>query len=184
MAVLVIHATRLGSTREIAERIAERLQANGVDALALAADDPALAAGLPERDGYVIGSAVYAGHWLAPAVRFVERHRDALALRPTWLFSSGPVGRTAITHAPVEPREIATIWSAIRPRDHVVFGGALDRGDLADADFGRLERFVAERFVPEGDYRDWSAIDTWADDIARALGASRSIAPAGRSTVA
>ena len=183
MAVLVIHATRLGSTREIAERIAERLQTNGVDALALAADDPALAAGLPERDGYVIGSAVYAGHWLAPAVRFVERHRDRLAVRPTWLFSSGPVGETAVKHVPVEPKEIARIWAAIRPRDHVVFGGALDRADLAGADLGRLERFVAERFVPEGDFRDWPAIDAWADGIARELGRSGPIGRAEWSTV-
>lgn len=61
------------------------------------------------------------------------------------------------------------MWTAIRPRDHRVFAGALDRGTLAGADLGRVERFVAERFVPDGDFRDWPAIDAWADDIARAL---------------
>ena len=46
-------------------------------------------------DGYdacVIGSAVYVGHWLDPARELVETHARALAGRPVWLFSSGPLG--------------------------------------------------------------------------------------------
>lgn len=182
MDVLVIFATRLGSTREIAERIAERLRQSGVDAETRAADDPLLAAGLPVHDGYVLGSAVYAGHWLATAVAFTRNHQAILATRPTWLFSSGPVGETAVTHEPVEPKEVAAIWRAIRPRDHRVFAGSLDRAALAGAESRRLERFVAERFVPEGDYRDGPAIDAWADRIARDLGRTVAIGrPEGSS---
>lgn len=183
MRVLVIYTTRLGSTREIAERIAGRLRVNGVDAETAGTDDPVLAIALPDRDGYVIGSAIYAGHWLAPALALVRRYQMSLASRPVWLFSSGPVGKTAVTHDPVEPREVASIWSSIRPRDHRVFAGALDCADLAEADLGRVERFVAERFVPEGDFRDWPAIDAWADGIARELGRSGPIGRAEWSTV-
>jgi len=43
-------------------------------------------------DAVVLGSAVYAGHWLKPARELVDRSRDALAARPVWLFSSGPIG--------------------------------------------------------------------------------------------
>lgn len=181
--VLVIYATRLGSTRQIAQRIAQRLAQADIEADAVGVDDPVLAIALPDRDGYVIGSAIYAGHWLASAVQMVLRYQTSLASRPVWLFSSGPVGETAVSREPTEPKELARIWSAVRPRDHRVFAGALDRGTLADADLGPVERFVAERFVPDGDFREWPAIDAWVDDIVRTLGGSRSIAPAGRSTV-
>ena len=43
-------------------------------------------------DAVIIGSAVYTGHWLAPAKDLVYRYLDVLASRPVWLFSSGPVG--------------------------------------------------------------------------------------------
>lgn len=183
MRILVIYATRLGSTREIAERLTGALHAKGFDADPLSADDPGLVTGLPDYDAYVIGSAVYAGHWLAPAIRFVRRHEASLARRPVWLFSSGPVGKTAVTHEAADPKEIAELWTALRPRDHRVFAGALDREDLADANLGRVERFVAEHLVPEGDFRDWPAIDAWAHDIAHDLGRIKPIPRAERSTV-
>lgn len=183
MRVLVIYATRLGSTREIAQRIAHRFRMIDIEAEAIGADDRALAIALPDRDGYVIGSAIYAGHWLAPAVELVRRYQTSLASRPVWLFSSGPVGETAVTNDAADPKELAGLWAAVRPRDHRVFAGALDRSALADANLGRVERFVAERFVPEGDFRDWPAIDAWVDDIAHEIDRFGSISRAGRSTV-
>ncbi len=41
---------------------------------------------------FVVGSAVYVGHWEKAAVQFVREHETVLADRPTWLFSSGPLG--------------------------------------------------------------------------------------------
>jgi hypothetical protein len=32
-----------------------------------------------------------------------------------------------------------------------------------------MERFAAQHLLPEGDFRDWPAIDAWTDGIARAL---------------
>ena len=120
-------------------------------------------------DGFVIGSAVYAGHWREAAVRFVRDHRLGLSSRPVWLFSSGPVGRLATTHAPVDPAEVGELTSAVFAHQHRVFFGALDRRTIDGADLGFAERFVAKRFVPEGDFRDWPQIDAWADDIANEL---------------
>jgi hypothetical protein len=63
-------------------------------------------------DGYaavVLGSAVYAGHWLKPARELVERHAGDLADRPVWLFSSGPVGD------PPKPDEDPSTWPSSSP---------------------------------------------------------------------
>jgi hypothetical protein len=89
MRVLVTAATKYGATAEIAAAIAEVLDEHGLEATMLPPDQ------VEEVDGYdavVLGSAVYAGHWLKPARELVERHAGALASRPVWLFSSGPVG--------------------------------------------------------------------------------------------
>jgi menaquinone-dependent protoporphyrinogen IX oxidase len=89
MPVLVAHATKHGSTRGIAERIAERLCAAGLTAEALPV------AGVRDFRGYdavVLGSAIYMFHWLGEARSFARRHRADLAARPLWLFSSGPLG--------------------------------------------------------------------------------------------
>ena len=89
MRVLVTAATKYGATAEIAAAIAKVLDEHGLEATALPPEQ------VKEVDGYdaaVVGSAVYAGHWLKPARELVERHAGALAGRPVWLFSSGPVG--------------------------------------------------------------------------------------------
>jgi menaquinone-dependent protoporphyrinogen oxidase len=57
----------------------------------------------------------------------------------------------------------------MRPVDHRVFAGALDRSTLDGSDLSAVERFVSRKFIPEGDWRDWAAIDAWADGIARRL---------------
>ncbi|HAW10057.1 MAG TPA: hypothetical protein DCX12_03090, partial [Chloroflexi bacterium] len=90
--VLVAYASRHGFTQGIADRLATALRASGrtVDERPLAS-----VGDLSGYDAFVIGSAAYVGQWLPPATEFVRRNRDALAARPLWLFSSGPLGTEA-----------------------------------------------------------------------------------------
>ena len=166
MRVLVAHASRLGSTREIAERVAETLARRGIATRAVAVTEPC---DPRDYDAVVIGSAVYAGHWLKEGVEFVRRHRDALADRPVWLFSSGPVGNTATSHPSVAPAEAAELERLVGARGHRVFAGALDRSTVDGAGLGGVMGFIARHLVPEGDYRDWTDIEVWAGAIAREL---------------
>lgn len=166
MSVLIAYASRLGSTTSIAARIAARLETHGLTA----ADHPVGAVGeLTHYDAFVIGSAVYAGHWLKEATAFVHIHRAVLATCPVWLFSSGPVGQFATKVEPVDPADVHDLSTTVHARDHRIFSGALDRQAIDGSDLGFAERFVAKRFVPEGDFRDWPAIDAWADEIAHEL---------------
>lgn len=171
--VLIAYASRLGSTRGIAERIAARLEADGLTATAEAIESVSDVRGY---DAFVIGSAVYAGHWLADARRFVEDHRPTISLHPVWLFSSGPVGTTAAGRSAVPPAGIDALGETVAARGHRIFAGALDRHVVEGSDLGTFERFLAKRFVPEGDFRVWAEIDAWADQIAHELSA----VPAGR----
>jgi menaquinone-dependent protoporphyrinogen oxidase len=166
MRVAVIYGSRLGATRGIAERVATRLGASGLDVQTAPAER---LADLPAADAYVIGSGVYGQHWMKQAAALVKRSEGILSARPVWLFSVGPLGQWAKAGAPVEPREIAGLRRAIRPVDHRVFAGAFDRGAIDGSDLSPVERLVSRRFLPEGDFRDWAAIDTWTDGIVRRL---------------
>src|SRR6266511_3920341 len=89
MTVLVSAASKHGSTAEIATAVARVLQERGLAVDVRPVENVTLV------DGYeavVLGSAVYAGHWMESARRLAEVQAGALASRPVWLFSSGPVG--------------------------------------------------------------------------------------------
>jgi menaquinone-dependent protoporphyrinogen oxidase len=170
--VLVAYASRYGSTKSVAEFMANRLRDDGIQATATSVEDqPDLA----QFDAFVVGSAVYMGHWLKPAVRFVREGSEVLSKRPTWLFSSGPLG-PASTKAhedtgagSAEPVELEEMRAAIGPRAHEVFDGALtlDRLSLGHRAIRLMP--AGRALLPEGDFRPWPAIEAWVDDIAHQL---------------
>jgi menaquinone-dependent protoporphyrinogen oxidase len=174
--VLVAYATRHGSTRGIADRIADRLCARGLEAECRPAAEVRDASAY---DAFVVGGAAYMFRWLGDATSFVERNRAILAERPTWLFSSGPIGTDRVDKEGRDvlettvPKEFPRLREMVRPRGEMVFFGAIDP---AAKPIGIAERLTslmpaARDALPKGDFRDWPAIDAWADDIADALGA-------------
>jgi menaquinone-dependent protoporphyrinogen oxidase len=172
MRALVVYASKHGATQGIAERITEKLGDAGLQA---ETREATAAGSLAEWDAFVIGSAVYAGHWQKAASHFVRRNRAALASKPVWLFSSGPLGTEAAgaegpgeTAIP-EPKEIAEFRPLIAPQEHRVFAGVLDPDRL-----GAAERLIRKMpagltLLPEGDFRDWAEIESWAGHIASEL---------------
>jgi menaquinone-dependent protoporphyrinogen oxidase len=160
MKVLVSAASKHGATAEIADRIGEVFNSRGIDTT-VTPPDPAMS--LEEYDAIVLGSAVYAGNWRKEAKELADRiaasHPDA----DVWLFSSGPLGD------PLKPEEapvdIADIQEAVSPHDHRVFAGKVDKANLG---FGERAIMIAVH-APDGDFRDWAAIESWAMGIAESL---------------
>jgi len=162
MRVLVTAASRHGATHEIASAIAAGLERRGIEADARHAED---LADLGGYDAYVIGSAVYVGRWLASARDLVEAHGGTLAARPVWMFSSGPLGPPETLKPEGDPVDAEDIVQATGAVDHRVFAGRLDKDLLG---LGEKAVVVAVR-APEGDFRDWEAIDGWTGEIAEQL---------------
>jgi menaquinone-dependent protoporphyrinogen oxidase len=180
MSILVTYASRHGATRGIAERIAERLRSNGLDADVRPAVEVRDAS---RYDAFVVGGAAYMFHWLKEATTFVQRNRALLAERPTWLFSSGPVGTETVDKQGRDvlettvPKEFPELMVAVHPRGEKVFFGAVDP---AAKPVGLAERLVSlmpasKDALPKGDFRDWPVIDAWADQIAHDLAATRAV---------
>lgn len=160
--LVVAAASRHGSTREIADRIATTLAAELPVPWSVVREDLTDLRVLDDADVVVLGSAIYHGHWMRQGARALEFLRDAVPLR-LWLFSSGPIS--------AEETENAQVISADAMADlgeadgHMVFGG-----NLRTADLGVVERIVTRTLhVLPGDHRDWSQVDAWAEHIAEEL---------------
>ena len=161
MKILVAAASRQGSTAEIADRIAANLRQAHHDVDLIVAepgrwlDD--------EHDGYVVGSAVYYGRWLRGARRFLEENTTILRRHPVWLFSTGPTD--AATKESIGPQHVDALMTLSGARSHAIFGGRLRRSELAP-----FQRLVVRMLkAPDGDAREWDAIDRWTTEIAAAL---------------
>jgi menaquinone-dependent protoporphyrinogen oxidase len=161
MNVLIAVASRHGSTRGIADAIAQELASSGVTATVRDAGE---VTDLEPYDAAVVGSAIYLGNWLPEARRFVQRNRERLSVMPVWLFSSGPLGAND-PQPKDDPAQLEELIQASGARDHRIFVGKLDKKDL-----GLGERLTVKMVkAPEGDFRDWETIRGWAHDIASAL---------------
>lgn len=159
--ILVAYASKHGATEGMARFMAERFGERGRSAEARSVGD---IADIGDVEAVVLGSAVYAGSWMKEATEFAQRHRDALAAVPVWLFSTGPLGEH-VEDEEQQPKQLAELEESLNPRAHAIFFGALDYGALG---FG--ERMIAKAVkAPEGDFRDWDTIGAWIDGIADQL---------------
>jgi menaquinone-dependent protoporphyrinogen oxidase len=108
----------------------------------------------------IIGSAIYTGHWLSHAKKLARSEREHLLQRPVWLFSSGPVGDPLVPEEP--PIEVDALKELTGAREHRLFAGRLDKAEL-----GLVEKaVVAAVHAADGDYRDWTEVRRFADEIA------------------
>lgn len=166
MKILVAYATCHGSTAEIAQRIADRLRASGDTVDCQPMTD------LDTPDGYeaaVLGSPIHDQDWLPEATGFLARFGPTLGWGPVWLFSVGMPGalpgRLQGWAMQEEGQMAAKLASLIQSRGHRLFSGVIYKEHLTPG--GRAKfRLMGGRY---GDFRDWDAIEAWADSAADAL---------------
>src|SRR6478609_9840616 len=156
--VLVVYASRMGSTGEIAAAVGEQLTNRGYD---VEVHSAATARDTRLYDVVIVGSAVYMGRWDRSALRYLQAQAPDLAERPTWLFQSGPCGPRARTEPTPIPRAVARFCAKIGIAPPVTFGGNLDKARATTW----LSRRVATGDLT-GDSRDWNEIRAWADNVA------------------
>ena len=163
MRILVTAASRHDATTEVAQAIARTLERADLEVVMLRPEE---VGHLSAYDGVVLGSAIYAGHWLKPAKELVERTASRMRALPVWLFSTGPIGDPLKPEAP--PVDVAPMLELSGAREHRLFGGRLDKRELGFAEKA-IVRMVG---AAEGDYRPWDEIEAWAEEIAATLKAT------------
>ncbi len=170
--VLVAFASQNGSTAGIAGTVAAELRDAGLEA-----DCRPVAAvtDLAPYDAVVLGSGVFVVRSASDGGGFIAGHRDELARRAVWLFSSGPIGgadtitiadQTAAGSQPADETPVMRVGRAIGARGVARFGHAPPPGDATDDD------------LSPDDLGDVARVRAWARSIASAL--RRSASPDGR----
>ncbi len=169
--VLVAHASKYGSTQEVAEAIASTLRDRGFEV------DVRPVRKIRQLDGYralVLGTAIYYGAWRKDAHGFLERNREELEGRPVALFAMGPIGDSpsekdrAESQVALQKDLAKHPW--LTPVAFEMFGGKFDptRLDLVDRLATSLPASPLHQ-LPASDMRDWAAILAWANDLAAVL---------------
>ena len=166
MTVLVAYASTHGSTKGVAQAVAEQLSTAGVLVDVRAADD---VSDVRAYDAAVLGSAIHNGRWLTPASTLLtELGREPR--RPLWLFSVCTVGETTSFLGPRLSRLARRArklppYVAASGAPHRFFAGVIEKSHWNTV--GRLF-FLATR-GRYGDHRDWADIEQWAVEIIVAL---------------
>ena len=151
-AILVAHATKKGSTREVAEAIAVTLaeQGRGVDVRA--ADE---VRNLDAYTGVVLGGALYTGRWHGDARDFLKRHWSALESMALAVYAMGPktLDKADVAGSRAQLDAALAKTPNVTPTLIAIFGGVVDPQNL---------RFPFNR-LPASDARDWKAIRQFAE---------------------
>ncbi len=165
--ILVTYASMFGSTAEIAQVLGAALR----DAHTVVDVRPVIDVNdVGPYHAVVIGSAIYNGQWLPEAVQFVHIHEATLCRLPVAYFAACMLlHRDTSRHR----RVVATYLDAVRhvaPRVEPVTI-AMFAGKLRYRNLPLLERllFACKAHLSWGDFRDWSAIGAWAQDLRPAL---------------
>jgi menaquinone-dependent protoporphyrinogen oxidase len=156
--MMVSYSSVHGSTAEVARAISLTLRRTGIEADVLPVAEVQDVTGY---DGVVLGSAVYGGKWRADALAFMDRFGRDLRERDVWLFQSGPLGHSAQAIVRALPFNVSLFAEHVGAKGYATFGGKLD-GQTDDP----VAKFLA-RAGFSGDFRDFSEIRFWAEDVAR-----------------
>lgn len=106
--ILVVYATREGTTQRVAQHLAATLHARGLRATVRDAREVDPAINLEPFDAFVLAASVHFGKHEKEAATFVKMHRDALAAKPcAFLSISGSEATAEDPRAPSAAREQA-----------------------------------------------------------------------------
>lgn len=163
--ILIVYATRYGSTQEVAERVAATLRENGLKV------DVQAARQVQTLEGYravVLGAPLYIGRWLKDAHRFLGRHQEGLAQRPVAISTLGPTRMEEMEAPDVRTQldQEMNKYPWLKPVAAELFGGKYDPATLRFPD-NLLAVIPASPLhgAPASDARDWEAIRAWAEAL-------------------
>jgi menaquinone-dependent protoporphyrinogen oxidase len=170
--ILVAYATFTGSTAEIAEAIGKILAEGGASVDVRPMKE---VTDLTPYRAVVLGSAIQKSQWLPEAMTFVQTYQKELAQKPTAIFlvcltlaMKSKVAREKSKTTVVE--WLKPVRDLIHPVSEGYFAGILNISKIPywGARLG-FRISVWTGVWSEGDHRDWSAIHTWAREVATKL---------------
>jgi menaquinone-dependent protoporphyrinogen oxidase len=166
--ILVAYASALGSTAGVAEAIGKTLTESGAQVDVCPVQN---VTNLDQYSAVVLGSAIRSKKWLPEATTFLQTHRAELALKP---FAAFLVCMT-MTMENEKIQQAVADWlqpvrGLVKPVSEGYFAGVLDISKISSfMDRLKFRISVLLGVWSEGDHRDWTAIRTWALNLAPKL---------------
>lgn len=167
--ILVTYASKYGSTKEVAEAIADALDDNG---FAIGLQHVLNAQVYPDYYAVVLGTPLYPGGLHKDTQNFIRKHQAALSQRPLAMFALGPT--TPDNHEWLEMRETldqeVSKLPWLKPVALEMFGCKYDPALLRfpQSLLVRLPSNPLHRMTA-CDMRDWDAIRGWAHNLVTRL---------------
>jgi menaquinone-dependent protoporphyrinogen oxidase len=149
--VLIVYASKHGSTEQVARGIGEKLRGLGLTTTIEPAGE------VDDLTGFravVVGGSIYIGRWHNDAKAFLKRHRGALEHLPFAVFALGPGKDTPkdFENSRHQLEHALEKAPGLEPRAVAVFGGVIEPEKL---------RFPFSH-MHHVDLRDWTEIRRWA----------------------
>ena len=158
--ILIAYATRAGSTAEVADAIGKKLSPSGIQ---VDVKPVKTVKNIGSYDAVILGTGIRAGQVYPEVKKILQKHKQALSSIPVAYF----VVCMSLKDNNEATRKIASgyldsLRSLLSPVDVGLFAGKMDYSKL-----GFLARIIVRRMakVPEGDFRDWKAIEVWAANV-------------------
>ena len=164
--ILIAYASKHGTTREVAESIAQTLVDRG---LAVEIEEAGRVRDITRYDAVVVGGGLYMGKWHVDARRLLKRHREVLAGKRLAVFGMGPdsLDESKVAESRKQLDRALATFPELEPIAVTIFGGALEPESW---------RFPLNR-LPAFDARNWDAIQDWAVDLVAKLSPTASSTP-------
>ena len=164
--ILVAYATRSGSTAEIAQAIGKELTNAGFTADVAEIKTVSMLAGY---NAVVIGGPLYMGSVDATVGKFIGKYSEPLQKLPVAAFIVG------LAPTNPDPKAVGIAMDALKkslgplvPVSSILFAGKLDPAKVNFV----MRKFLEMAKIPSGDFRDWGAIATWAQELPGKMGIS------------
>ncbi len=161
--ILVVYASRAGSTAGVADAIGRALAAGG---LRVDVRPVREVTDVKPYAAVVAGSAIQ-GEWLPEGIEFVRAHRAELARKPfaafmvciTLAMRGGENYRAGLG------KKMEPVRALVPTVSEGMFAGMIDLDKLPAGDRAKIAIPVALGIFPPGDHRDWEKICVWAEGL-------------------
>lgn len=162
--VLIVYATRSGTTAQIAETVAKTMTASGLLADIMPVRDAVTAEGY---DAVVLGTAIRAGMIMPELLKFVKRNQESLLKIHVAAFA---VCLTMKDDTPENRKAVAAYLDPIKKHIKLVSETVL-AGAVTFARLGVFARFIIRKLAKaqEGDFRDERKITEWAQEFVKRI---------------
>lgn len=163
--VLVTYATRYGSTKEVAEKIAENLKKRGgfIDII-----PSSQVTSIKKYQFIVIGAPFYVGRMLKDAKSFMLKFKNDLPQKKVAFFALGPLRNDEkdISETKLQLETELEKYPWVKPITMEMFGGKYDPDNLNFMDKFLTKPSASPLHGLEAiDIRNWDAITKWAEDL-------------------